>query len=188
MKNNEEYTYAMHTLSILEKRKSCRYYTEGLISQEELEAILMAGNAAPIGMNRIRDIKIFVIQNPSLLMELEENTQLIYARMGLKMDGIYNAPTLIIVTVKKLEGAFQKAQYCSAACIIENMLIAATEMELGNIFLTGVATALNENEVLLRKIGIPEDYEAVGAMAVGKTEEEETKRQLSPLRIAVERR
>lgn len=188
MRHEEENTYAANTLAILKERKSCRNYTGAQIEEKQLEAILQAGNGAPVGMNRVNDIRILVIQNSYILNELEQITQKFYVKMGMKRSGIYGAPTLIIVTVKKSEGAFQKGQYCSAACILENMVIAATEMRLGNVFLTGFATALNEEVALLVKLGIKEDYEVVGGIAIGDTEEEGIERELSNLRILVERR
>jgi nitroreductase len=134
-------------------------------------------------MNRVNEIQILVIQNKSLLEELEENTLSYFEKNYKLRSAIYQAPTLIAVAVKKLTGAYEKGQYCSAACILENMIFAATEMGIGNVYLSGVTSAWNQNRELLTKAGIPEDYEAASAIAVGKTNQEFAERNLLEERI-----
>ena len=188
MKDYEERISQGEVLSILKKRRSCRKYATTQITEEELEVILQAGNAAPVARNRVGNIKIIVIQNKDLLDELEATTRELYAQMGMEISAIYNAPTLIMVATKKLEGAYEKGMYCSAACILENMILVATEMNLGNVFLSGVTTALNSNLGLMNKIGIPEGYEAAAAVAIGKAEDKLLERDLSHMRFEVERK
>lgn len=189
MKDYEERISQGEVLNILKKRRSCRKYATTQITEEELEVILQAGNAAPVANNRVGDFKIIVIQNKDLLDELEATTRELYIQMGMEKSAvIYNAPTLIIAAIKKLEGAYEKGMYCSAACILENMILVATEMNLGNTFLMGVTVALNTNLDLMRKIGIPEEYEAAAAVAIGKTEDKLLERDLSHMRIQIERK
>lgn len=176
----------LETLKILENRRSCRSYTNEQITGEELTNIIRAGQTAPIGMNRINDIKIIVIQDKNVLEKLEKNTWTVFSDNNHSRSAIYNAPTLIIIAVKKSEGIYEKGQYCSAACILENMIFTATEMELGTVYLSGVTSALNKNSKLLNEISIPDDYEAASALAIGKMSKTLKKRDLNEQRIAVE--
>ena len=177
------------TLSILEKRKSCREYINQQITEQELEVLLQAGAAAPISMNAVEEVKIFVIQNKTLLDKLEEMTQAFFSSMGVTgKKTLYDAPTLILVAVKKKQGPLRTSLFSSAACILENMIMAATEMELGNVYVAGVTVALALNPELSKEVGIPEDFEAASALLVGYTNQKVEKRNLKESRIAVERR
>lgn len=159
-------------------RHSCRMYTGEQISEEELKGLLQAANAAPVGMNKVESIKLIVVQNRELIQKADQNTLDFYKRDNMKYGALFGAPTLIIVAVKKMEGIYRNMQFCTAACIVENMCLAATGLRLGNVFLTGVTSALNTNAMLSREIGIPDDYEAAAAMIVGKADCEWRKRDL----------
>jgi Nitroreductase len=177
-------------LQIISKRRSCRSFTTEELSQQDLEILIQAGQGAPIGMNFIHKIQLFVIQNKELLNKLEQNTLNYFSTSENQIanhkikSALYQAPVLIIVAIEKLTGPLEKGQYCSAACILENMILAATEMGIGNVYLSGVTTALNENRALLTKLGIPEDYQAASAIALGRPAKELQARDLTEERIA----
>lgn len=177
-------------ISIISKRRSCRNFTTEQISRQEIEVLIRAAQGAPIGMNYCDKIKLFIIQNNKLLDELEQNTLQYFSNSKTQMgnhiikSALYKAPTLIIVAIEKLTGRFERAQYCSAACILENMILTATEMGIGTIYLSGVTNALNENRELLTKLGIPKEYEAASAIAIGRPTKEQNTRNLNEERIA----
>lgn len=96
-------TYGGSILKVLESRSSCRSYTGEQITDEQLEVLLEAGNAAPVAMNRVNDIKLYVIQDTCLLEKLEITTQRLFSQIDYHMKGLYEVPTLIIVAVRKLK-------------------------------------------------------------------------------------
>lgn len=177
-------------LQIMSRRRSCRSFTTEQLSHQDIEVLIQAGQGAPIGLNFVNKIQLFVIQNKELLNELEQNALHYFSNPKHQIADhqirsvLYQAPALIIVAVEKLTGPLEKAQYCSAACILENMILAATEIGIGNVYLSGVTTALNENRVLLTKLGIPEDYQAASAIAIGRQAMELKARDLTEERIA----
>jgi nitroreductase len=177
-------------LQIISKRRSCRSFTTEQLSHQEIEVLIQSGQGAPIGMNFVNKIQIFVIQNKMLLDELEQNALHYFSDPKHQIAGhtiktaLYQAPTLIVVAIEKLTGPLEKGQYCSAACILENMILTATEMKIGNVYLSGVTTALNENRELLTKLGIPENYQAASAIAIGRQAKELQARELTEERIA----
>lgn len=169
----------MYLPQIFEKRYSCRKYTDEQITDEDLEYILQAGNTAPIGMNRKDDYKILVIQNTELLQEIEDVTHEYYIASGLNKVAIFHAPTLIMVAVNETEHSeipeilrkgYFTGLYCTSACILENMILAATEKGLGNIFLTGLTNALNHNEKMHERLHLPSGYRFAAAVAIGHTD------------------
>jgi Nitroreductase len=176
-------------LQIISKRRSCRSFTTEQPTHQDIEVLIQAGQGAPIGMNFTNKIQLFVIQNKALLNEIEQNALDYFSSPEHQIanhkikSAIFQAPTLIVVAIEKLDGPFQKAQFCSAACILENMILAATEMEIGSVYLSGVTTALNENRELLTKLGIPENYQAASAIAIGRKAKELQARDLTQERI-----
>lgn len=58
-------------------------------------------------------------------------------------------------------------EYANAACVIENMLIAATDAGVDSIYLWGAVQALARNPELCAKMGIPEGFKFVSAAALG---------------------
>jgi nitroreductase len=177
-------------LQIISRRRSCRSFTTEQLARQDIEVLIQAGQGAPIGMNFVNKIQIFVIQNKELLDELEQNALHYFSNDKNQIANhkiksvLYQAPTLIIVAIEKLAGPLEKGQYCSAACILEHMISAATEIGIGNVYLSGVTTALNENRELLTKLGIPEDYQAASAIAIGRQAMELQARDLTKERIA----
>lgn len=152
----------MNTIELFKHRYSCRCFTKEQLTDTELDTLLQAGNAAPIGMNRIQDYQLFVIQDSTLLQALETTTHTFYQNIRLNLSALYNAPTLLLVAARKLvpspnapayfTNALEHGQYCSAACMIENMIMAATELGLGSVFLTGVTTALKQDATLKKEL------------------------------------
>ncbi len=61
----------METMKTMEIRQSCRAYTPEQICEADLEVILQAANAAPVGMGRYEDVHLTVIQNNELLDEID---------------------------------------------------------------------------------------------------------------------
>ncbi len=177
-------------LQIISKRRSCRSFTTEQLTHQEIEAFIQAGQGAPIGMNFTSKIQIFVIQDKILLNELEQNARHYFSDPKHQIADhkiksvLYEAPALIVVAIEKLNGPLEKGQYCSAACILENMILTATEMGIGSIYLSGVTTALNENRELLTKLRIPENYQAASAIAIGRPAKELQPRELTEERIA----
>lgn len=84
--------------------------------------------------------------------------------MGLndKVNILYNAPTLIIVSGKK--DAVAPKVDCSAS--IENMLTAAESLNIGSVWL-GLVTFFFQLEDEVKKLGIPEGYEPYYGVALG---------------------
>ena len=52
-------------------------------------------------------------------------------------------------------------------CLIENMLLAATELGLGNLYVRGAVAEAAKDEALVRDMKIPAGFTPVAAAAVG---------------------
>ncbi|MEG1862605.1 MAG: nitroreductase family protein [Oscillospiraceae bacterium] len=148
----------MELFDAMLSRKSVRDFTEKQVSEEQLNKILVAASLAPLGVPKEGKPHLTVVQDSSLLKALG-------AQWGAEKDIIYGAPTLIIVShpQSRMAGIPQM----NAACVIENMALAATDLGLGSIYLYGVTMGLEKNEELCEKLGIPKGMSPLSALAVG---------------------
>ena len=78
-------------------RRSCRKFKSEQITDEQLNAILTAGEYAPTGRN-MQSPKMVVIQNPEIIAKLSKwNAEI----LGVDFDPFYGAPTVILVLADK---------------------------------------------------------------------------------------
>lgn len=163
----------MNTLETILKRHSTRSFKDEQIKDEDLNRILIAANAAPVGMAKYDDLSITVIQNKELLNKIEENATKVMPSMPNKHP-LYNAPTCILVSKINDQSPMKDMHTLNVACIVENMLLEATELNLGNIFIMGAVSALSQNKELCKELKVPEDYIPVAIAAIGYKKEEQT--------------
>lgn len=154
----------MELLKAIASRHSQRSYKADQISDQALETILSAGSAAPVSMRAYADMHITVVQNKEMLARISEATAKVFGQQGMKP--FYGAPTLIIVSALPNEKSIGVG-YANAGCIIENMLLAATDMGLGSVYLMAFTFGLNSDKTLLSDLGIPQGFVPVSGLVVG---------------------
>ena len=151
----------METLKAIFTRQSVRSYTTEQISTIELETLLKAAKAAPIGRGKFDEVHLTVLQNKGMI---EKITEFITHLVGNpESKPFYGAPTVIIVSCLPESNLM----YANAACMVENMAIAATDLGLGSVYLWGFIQRLYKNPSLVAEIGLPEGFVIVSALAVG---------------------
>jgi nitroreductase len=151
----------METLKTLFTRQSVRSYLSNQISKEELDTLLKAALAAPTGRGKFGDIHLTVVQNEELLGKITAYVAKVAGDPAMKP--FYGAPTVIIVSCIPNGNI----HYANAACMVENMAIAATDLGLGSVYLWGFLTAVNQNPDLVRELRLPEGFVPTSALAVG---------------------
>ena len=156
----------METMKAIETRQSCRSFTSEQICAVDLEVILKAANAAPVGMGRYEDVHLTVIQNETLLNEIDRVAAEFFGDP--QKHPLYGTKTLILVSAILPEAPRTVLAYCNAGCIVENMALAATDLCLGSVYIFGSVNALNLHAELVAKLGLPEGFVPVSALAVGK--------------------
>ena len=141
----------METFTMIQSRKAIRKYS-GQITDDQLHNILVAANAASVGLGEFEKYRLTVIQKPEVLSEL---------------TGIYEAPTVIVVSAEK-QGLMEGA---SAGTIVHSMELAAENQGLG----------ANYNMASLSSIPadiIPDGFKPVFALTLGQTTEKFTPREI----------
>ncbi len=163
----------METIQAIMSRKSTRAYKEEQISDKDLDTILQAGMTAPVGSGDYDSLHLTVVQNQSIFRKISDAvTELILKMTGKKMDKNFGAPTMIFVSSKP--AMVSGLEYANAACVIENMAIAATGLGIDNIVWAGASAAVAQNPELLKELQIPEGYKPVICISLGYAKEEET--------------
>ena len=144
-------------IDLILSRRSIRAYKPEQISDEALQTLLTAAEYAPSGMNQqLR--KFAAVQG-------RDNIRNMLAAGGLEDDPFYGAPTVIVVFAQK--DAIAAAE-CGALSM-ENMMLAAHALGLGSCWIHAVTRIFptEGGKALQQQWGIPEDYFAVGSLAVG---------------------
>jgi nitroreductase len=161
------------TLKVIQQRRSVRRYKEEQIKDEELQAVLEAGLYAPnagdqawhftvIQMKEILD-KINYLAKENLKSHVVDDLRAL--GNDEKFNGIYGAPTLIIVSGRK---EFIPLEFdCAAAT--QNMLIAAESIGLGScwIYFPMFAFDSPRGNDLRKELKIPDGYSPYCSLLLG---------------------
>ena len=145
----------MELFEVINKRFSNRKYLDKQISDGDLEKILKAGMQAPVGRAKYEDMHITVIQNKELLDEISGLTD---------RSVFYNAPTLVIISARDDGHGLDKE---NSACVAMNILLAATALGLGSIYLNLVIGLIKEHKGVLDKLNLPEGFVPIVGVGLG---------------------
>lgn len=162
----------MDALQAIARRKSTRSFTTEQISDKQLETLLFAGDVAPKAGGAEGCVHISVIQNKELLGKLIKAAATATAfNQGEGFTPFYGAPTLLVISGKN-DTPYNGAA-ANVACAGENMLIAATALGLGSVYLTGFLAAFSVAPELINEIGVPEGFTPMAGVIAGKATEKE---------------
>ena len=163
----------MNAIESIIARKSTRSYKSRQINNNDLEMILQAGMAAPVGSGAYDTLHITVVQNQEIFSKINTAvTDMIFKMMSKKMDKNFGAPTMIFVSSK--QNMMPGLEYANTACILENMAIAATSLGIDNIIWGGAAVAVTQNDELQKDLEIPKEYKPVLCISLGYAKEMES--------------
>ena len=125
-------------------RQSVRKFTEAQITDEQLKAILEAANAAPACMGQYDHLHLTVVQKPEILAQINAAFQKAVGDPNMQVT--YGAPTVIYVSCKNEDEEIVKG--CNAGVVMENMLLEAADLGLGDVYLFGVGknTGYRQNQ------------------------------------------
>lgn len=142
-------------------RRSCRKFKSEQITDEQLNAILTAGEYAPTGRN-MQSPKMVVIQNPEVIAKLSKwNADI----MGVTSDPFYGAPTVILV----LADATRTTAVQDGSLVMGNLMLAAHSIGVASCWINRAKEefATAEGKALLKQWGIEGDYIGVGHCVLG---------------------
>lgn len=168
----------MDVLNAIETRKSIREYSPKPVEKEKLETVIRAGNLAPI----FGKFHITVIQTPELLAEVNTVTLDMMKHSGNEFlekraadenyNPLYGAAAMIVLSA---DGGNDSHGFnmANVSCAAENMILEATELELGTCFVMGAMMSFS-NPALAEKIHLPENHVPLVGVLVGYSTHEMT--------------
>lgn len=155
----------MDAITTILSRTSYRgKYTDEIVPREDLQTILKAGLAAPSGCNK-QTTSLLAIDSPNMMKQIWE-------AMG---NGVgASAPAMICVFTRGIiayDGRSFHVQDYSAA--IQNMLLAIVALGYESCWVEGHITGTNSanGKRMADVLGVPEEYELVCYLPIGKAEE-----------------
>ena len=117
----------MNTFEAIAARVSVRDFSDAPVEREKIEKIVQAALFAPVGMKRYDSLHLSVLSTHAAVAKF---TALAREQCGdPAADPVHTAGALIIVSGKRPD---EHTEYANAGCMIENMLLAATELGLGS--------------------------------------------------------
>lgn len=172
----------MELMNVIKNRQSCRAFTNEMVTESELKKIIQAGNSAPVGNGRYENIQLTVIQDKCLLTKLEENA--LNTMLGIAEHPLYGLSTVIAISCKKENNT--AAAWANASCIAENMLLTATDLGLGSIYLMSVPVTAQLNLELCKEMKVQDGFEPYVMVGIGKPQNGFKERELTTDRIHIE--
>ena len=177
----------MELYEALEKRRTCRDYSDREVSDEILKRVIGAAFKAPTN-DHLRQLEFVVVRGreniapiidplaknmaafKKLVHEADESGD--KDKMAMFADALpkqqrmlMQSGLLILPFFRQKQSPLLKLNYfASAWCALENMLLAATAEGLGTVFHIPVG---DEAEKIKEIVGAPEDYEFICLLTMG---------------------
>ena len=155
----------MDFYDVLSKRVSTRKFTDEKLRNEDIKILIDAANKAPIAMGQYDASRLTVIEDSSLIKEISEEYK---EFTGKESDALYNAPVFIIFSSDK----DNTSKYEDAGCVLENIALAATSLDLGSCYIRGLVNNLGKEAKYIDKLKLDEGYYPVSGIIVGHSEDE----------------
>lgn len=170
----------MEWKDLIQTRRSCREYLGGQITTAQLKEILQAGCAAPVARGQYENLQLTVVQDPAMLRQIDDAVR--QAAGDASVSCTRGAPTVILISAREQEGQISPMMVASAACVMENMHLAAVDLGLGSVCLGSIQMASSSLEVMY-KLELQDGFWPVLALAVGDAAQAAEKREIPMTKI-----
>lgn len=151
----------MQFTDVLKTRVSTRSFASRPVPDGAVQGLVEAALYAPVGMHRFETLHLTVVKNPYLLEYVRSIA--VRASGDEAADPLHGA-TLLVVVSSSERG---ETAAMNVACLVENMLLRATDLRLGNLYVRGVIDAAAKDADFLSLFRIPEGFTPMASVAVG---------------------
>ena len=147
----------MEFLDLARTRRSVRDYLDKAVEEEKMQLILEAGRMAPTAVNE-QPQRIYVLKSPEAMEKIRNVTPM-----------VYNAPVVLLICYDKRIswkadrfGDVFDAGEMDACIVTDHMMLQATELGLGTLWIRGYKT-----RDVVAAFGLPEHIVPVCMLAIG---------------------
>ena len=137
--------------SIFTNRRAVRNFSSESISDDEIKSLIAAFQTTPYQTDVM---SLVVVKDEALRDKIETKTD----------NACYHAPVLFIINTKK-DSMFGERY---ASCGAENIMLEATDLDLGSVYVMGGAARLNDDSELQKELGIDPAFQTSVIVPVGK--------------------
>lgn len=141
-------------------RYTVRKFTNEQVSEEAVAKLTAAFQAAPCGMHQMDVLQGVIVTDSQLRQTIADANN----------NACYGAPLLFVLAAKHGSQFAER----DASVAAENIMVEATSLNLGSVYVMGGAVALNQHRDLLKKLDLPDDFDVEVIVAVGKAASEPT--------------
>lgn len=160
----------MNTIETISKRYSCRNFDGKQITESDLDLIIKAGMSAPVARGLYENLHITVVQDEALIKEIFDVTEEeMYKLSNVRRNMNFGAKTYIIVSSINPTNM----EYVNAGCIVENMILAATALNINTVMMAAPTRSIADKKDLLLRLGIPSGYVPLLSSLFGYAKEDE---------------
>lgn len=149
----------MECLDLFKKRRSFRELSDENLNKDDIEAILQAGMLAPVARGRYDTLIINVYENDKL--EKIKKEFLNY----LGRDIFFNGSLFILISQKDETDDLMNL---NAGAILENMLLEATNRNIGSVFVYSPIRIMRSKNDLYSLFDLKEGYKPIAGAVFGK--------------------
>lgn len=135
-------------------RYSVRKFTDEPVSEAAIEKLVAAFQAAPCGMHQMDVLRGVVVTDSGLKQTIADANN----------NACYGAPLLFVLAAKH-DSEFAERDASAAA---ENIMVEATSLGLGSVYVMGGAVKLNQQSAVLQQLDLPTGFDVEVIVAVGK--------------------
>lgn len=161
----------METMEAIARRRSVRSFEPRQVPEDVLDRILWAGMRAPVGQGCYDSLHLTVVRDRGLLVRIADASSDMVQRMtGSRKDMDFGAGTVIIVSSKP--AVLPGLEYANAACVLENMVLAATDLGVDSLLWGAAAQAVGHDAGLRSDLGIPEGSDPILCASFGYADSE----------------
>ena len=145
----------MEFKEVIQKRYSCKKYSDRQVEKEKLDAVLEAGRLAPTAKN-LQEQHVYVLQSAEALAKIDAVTPC-----------RYGAPTVLVVAFDKnnvftYPGGRRDSGVEDATIVATHMILAAADEGVDSCWINFL-----DPEKLARELGLPENEEVLMVMDLG---------------------
>lgn len=140
------------TDSVLQ-RQAVRAFKDEAVPQAEKMQLAAAFQAAPCAMHQTDVMQGVIVTEPALRAQVEKASG----------KACYQAPLLFVISTKS-KSAFGERD---ASCAAENIMVEATSLGLGSVYIMGGALQANKDAALKKKLGIDPGFDIQVIVSVG---------------------
>ena len=154
----------MNTFEAITTRYACRNFTDEQITDDELEKIIKAANAAPAASGHYEGLKITIVQNKEICDEIDKEAA---ENFPFPIPHpTYGAPTLVVISSTPNENS-DAIPFANASCIAQNMMVEANDLGVNSLYMMGVPLFIQGNVELLEKLNLPDGHTPLVVVGLG---------------------